>query len=644
MAYTWKFPVNDDAPFNGLSNLQEFFKANKIASLAREICQNSLDAVLDDNKPVEICFEKLDVPTDTIPDINGLRKNLELAYKFYSTKENVRDKEYFKAAIDVISNETISILKISDYNTKGLLGSHERDMSKMIKTPWGGLTRGQGFSAKTDGAGGSHGIGKNAVFTCSSLGTVFFSTYDMKEEQAWEGLAILASYFDDDNHQTIGTGYLNSEQANIPVLDKQFNEIPGNEIRTDAHYGTDIFIIGLIPTETSLSQSIIVSAIDSFFIAIHEKKLRITVKNENTSITLDDSNLFSLATDYTDQIKKETNDYLEVIKSNATVAFVEDNFMDLGSIELYLNIKNPEFKKRVAVVRKNGMLIKYWKISSSIGSAGILILRGKRLNEMLASVENPTHTSWDLEHVGLEKRHQIDGVLKRLRAFLAEKYDSLISDVDEESVDSSTGDFLPDIGEGESNNKQDVLSSEIVEAQKPRRVKPRSVIHQEPVTQEDGTVDYEDSDDTNQTEEIPDLSGTGHADGDSSSDGDGGGNTPGNGDGPIPSEQNRTKAKIKVASMRILFYPKNVEKGEWILVYTPKIDANNVTMKLSISGESQTIESKLISAICPGNNLSVENDTISGFNCAAGRTIRFILKFDSRISFSIGEPEVYGNN
>ena len=53
----WNFPSNNNGTILGIGEAGiETFKGNLLGSLAREICQNSLDACLDHSKPVRVEF------------------------------------------------------------------------------------------------------------------------------------------------------------------------------------------------------------------------------------------------------------------------------------------------------------------------------------------------------------------------------------------------------------------------------------------------------------------------------------------------------------------------------------------------------------------------------------------------------------
>ena len=54
--YKWTFPSANNTGTYGLRSYQEEFKDNPMFSLAKEICQNSLDAVDDESQPVVVEF------------------------------------------------------------------------------------------------------------------------------------------------------------------------------------------------------------------------------------------------------------------------------------------------------------------------------------------------------------------------------------------------------------------------------------------------------------------------------------------------------------------------------------------------------------------------------------------------------------
>lgn len=71
MNISWNFPGNQDGQIKGIADAGiENFNGTELSSLARENCQNSLDAALDDNNPkVLVEFERYFVHDNQIPGI-----------------------------------------------------------------------------------------------------------------------------------------------------------------------------------------------------------------------------------------------------------------------------------------------------------------------------------------------------------------------------------------------------------------------------------------------------------------------------------------------------------------------------------------------------------------------------------------------
>ena len=80
----WNFPSNNDSQTIGINDSGvETFKGTPIKSLAREICQNSLDARLDDSKPAIVEFSTFDIDPKKIPDCNNLIDAFERSQEFW---------------------------------------------------------------------------------------------------------------------------------------------------------------------------------------------------------------------------------------------------------------------------------------------------------------------------------------------------------------------------------------------------------------------------------------------------------------------------------------------------------------------------------------------------------------------------------
>ena len=74
----WRFPGNNFTNEIGLdtSNM-EMFKRDPLSSLAREICQNSIDARKNENEPVKVSFSLFTIDNPLIPEVSRLRRELD---------------------------------------------------------------------------------------------------------------------------------------------------------------------------------------------------------------------------------------------------------------------------------------------------------------------------------------------------------------------------------------------------------------------------------------------------------------------------------------------------------------------------------------------------------------------------------------
>ena len=150
----WYFPSVDGGDHEGFNNpsMENFERG--IGSLTREIIQNSIDAVDDSEKPVEVEFTVITLQTkDGFPLRDEYRERFE---QCKSTMGN-KTKDIVESGLTSINNTNITYLKISDYNTKGLSGAKNLNDST---TDWFSLTKGSGMCGKDKDAGGSYGLGK----------------------------------------------------------------------------------------------------------------------------------------------------------------------------------------------------------------------------------------------------------------------------------------------------------------------------------------------------------------------------------------------------------------------------------------------------------------------------------------------------
>ena len=81
MSIKWEFPSNDYGMLNGIGEAGiETFKGLPYRFLAREICQNSLDAALVQSQPVRVEFMSSFLLDKNVPDFDTLK----LCYEFWA--------------------------------------------------------------------------------------------------------------------------------------------------------------------------------------------------------------------------------------------------------------------------------------------------------------------------------------------------------------------------------------------------------------------------------------------------------------------------------------------------------------------------------------------------------------------------------
>ena len=195
--YRWYQPPDTSDNLTGINDSSYYtFRDSRYEGLAREILQNSLDEQLDKRKPVRVEFSLTEVNTKDIPDFENYKRLFKDGYESWKDDSQPNAKIFFAETLNALSKNKIKVMRISDFNTNGVLGSQQEEIkSAKDITPWYDLLKSEGSSSKGDTQGGSFGIGKNATFANSITRTVLYSTYDRKNIKSHEGVAKLATVF-----------------------------------------------------------------------------------------------------------------------------------------------------------------------------------------------------------------------------------------------------------------------------------------------------------------------------------------------------------------------------------------------------------------------------------------------------------------
>lgn len=388
----WNFPSRNNGQIEGFSNPGlAWFKGNPLQALAREICQNSLDAVNDENEPVRIEFKRELVQTMNFPGTSELLNIIRKCDEFWKNSHNESIDEFISKATKTLKSDKLYVLRVSDFNTIGLQGAF--DTEKI--TPWVGLVKSTGVNVKNnDIAAGSYGIGKAAAFVNSDLQTVFYRTKDLEGIIAAQGVANLMAFSDesygDDDSVRRATGFYGNPVKNIPI--DKLEQL--DAICKRIEVGTDIFIPGFhwvtIGTK-SWVEIMIGEILENFLMSIYYGQLSVQIENE----IIDKKHLNAVLA--RNQKSAKNAYFFNRVLTAKPENVVEEiyDFHSMGQLRLRLLYAN-DMNKKILVVRKSGMKIADIKaLPKGISYTGILELQGDKLNKFFRKMENPQHNSWD---------------------------------------------------------------------------------------------------------------------------------------------------------------------------------------------------------------------------------------------------------
>jgi hypothetical protein len=452
MSTGWYFPSNNYGTVTGIGEAGiETFRGSPYRSLAREICQNSMDARIDNKNPVIIEFSSFSIPTKNIPGYDNLHEAIKSCLNFWTEQDNKKTIDFFNKAKTTIEHPTIDVLRISDFNTTGLQGS-----DKEFNTPWHNLVKASGVSGKEGSAGGSFGIGKAAPFVCSDIRTLFYATKDIDGLSAFQGIAKLVSFrekglFKERDSITSGTGFYSADKKNTPL--RNCKSIDPNFTRFEC--GTDIFVVGFYKT-ADWKTEIISSVLEEFVLAIYSNELIVKIDN----IEISSNNLKDIIEIYKEKAKFAYN-YYQVL-TNDNVVVKEHDFEGLGTIELHILIKNGLHRK-VMMCRKNGMKIfDKANISSTIQFAGICILKDDKINEYFRAMENPQHNAWEPERHSTDSKNKAKSNMTLLYKYIKNEVIELgkVTTVDEIDAEGM-GEFFADTEfiDTDNQSKKETISN-----------------------------------------------------------------------------------------------------------------------------------------------------------------------------------------
>ena len=429
----WRFKGNNFATENGLDTSDvETFKRDPISSLARETCQNSIDAKRDGEKKVLVEFNTFEVGKEDIPGYDRLLAEI-INCKEYK-RNSKKEYEQLSNMLNELSKDSINCIRISDFNTTGLKGD------KFYL-----LTKGSGITDKVGTTGGSKGIGKYASFVASTFNTVFYSTHTEDGEKKSIGISKLCSApIPGTEEKTLGIGFFGEDEKNSPILteaklDKNFN-------RTTP--GTDLYILGF-RNEKDWKQQIITKVLDSFLVAIYKDELEVKVDD----ILINSHSLEQIINNeqlISNNRKKSIYSQFLLIQNGEGVFAKEVEIENYGKIKIYVKSFSKEEANMATnnciMIRYPYMQIKEKQGISSLPCSAMCIIENNELNTTLRDIENPQHTDWE------PKRKDDELLIKAVKNLIAQIYKEIndfvievIKTSDDYELDvEGAGKFLPE--------------------------------------------------------------------------------------------------------------------------------------------------------------------------------------------------------
>lgn len=625
----WRFAGNNYTAENGLDTADmETFKKDPIASLAREACQNSIDAKKEEEKKVRIEFKTFEIQRNSIPGYDKLRGEIENCKNYKEKQGNKKDYEQLSQMLKAISKDTISCLRISDFNTTGLFGY------KFYL-----LTKGSGITDKTGNTGGSKGIGKFASFVASSFNTVFYSTYTQDGEKKYLGISKLCSApMIDTDEKTIGTGYYGISGKNESISEEL--SLEDGYIRNTS--GTDIYILGF-KSEDTWKQQILSMILDSFIVAVYKEELEIVVDD----IKVDKNNLHEIVYNdnlITKNLRKSIISQYILISEAEGVYSKEFDILSYGKVRVLVKGFGREdadlATNNCIMIRYPYMKIKAFPGISNIPCSAMCIIEENDLNGVLKDVENPQHTDWEPKRKDDEAlRTEIKNIISQLRNQIVEFVIEVLSSSEIEKLDiEGAGDFLPESDSAYSDSiggeQEDVVVKDtpiIIKKIQNKKYAKNPVIETNTL---EGT--------------IPDI-------GDHEPDGDDSPNPEGNNNGnhgePHDTDEDTGSnddgdkdilRRVPLTDMRKVFFVSNKENGEYVVIIDSIYEENDCELEVKYFDDAgNQYDADIIECLVNEKETEIEDGKAVRFKIEHGKT-KAIVKTNLRDYYRC-EVKLYAN-
>ena len=418
----WQFPPRNGGIDFVRDPSSPHFSDDPIPKLVREIIQNSLDARESGiSDPVVVKFEDTEVEPELI-GASQLDEHLTACLDRAKSERMPQDvRKVYEKARNALKRKRIRCLRITDSGTTGLSDSN-----------WDALVTREGDVQKSSvGAGGSYGIGKNAVFNVSDAQTVFYSTRYVNGREGrvekMQGKATLMSHQDPEpasDVPLVGTrrGGGGGELQHIGFYrasngDPFFTTAIPAFFRLD-ETGTGVFIMGFNPLSSDWVDAVTSAVIENFFYAIHHKQLIIEISSKSKNVLVTHETIDQL---FEGKSKPNAYHYYRAIRDEEAEQTAE-KIDQVGKLDVYLTIGSG-LPNRVAYVNRNGMLVtdskeqRYNPMAPRRNGlwpdyAAVVLPSTDEGDKWVRGMENPSH-----DHISSEQLLEIDAKREAGRVF-----------------------------------------------------------------------------------------------------------------------------------------------------------------------------------------------------------------------------------
>jgi hypothetical protein len=420
----WYFGPSASEEHGPKDSITQTFKGDKYYSLAREVIQNSLDVAVDKKKPVTVEFSLFTLKKAEFSSIFEIAGRYKKCSSYFNTDNTF--KKFCDDAETILSNNSVTCLRISDYNTTGLEYKPDDTSCNFYA-----FMSAVGVTNKSAaGAGGSFGFGKGAYYAASPLRIIAVSSIYDSNKFIFQGKARLTTHKNDEGQRCDYTGLFGTESGK-PLTDNSV--LP--DVLKRKERGTDISIIGFNSDNQQWKVSLIKSIINNFWLSIWEEHLVAIVDGKEINKNNLEQNILEFYTDNTadGSINEPENwnpyPYFKAVKYKNNPEFskkFEEELPTLGKVSLVLLLKD-NYPNRIMYVRSPKMVVFKNTSNRGVNYAGVFVCDNKKGNELLRQMENPQHNEWKKNNYLENEKPHPDAVKadKELKDFIKNSLDSL---------------------------------------------------------------------------------------------------------------------------------------------------------------------------------------------------------------------------